>query len=158
MIKQFYFKQFSRSMPFKCLTSIWLIDRTLLGATTPYQSGPGSFDNEGVLYIPNAPALLKPHHQMVSYHIQDSCCGKSYPSAEMHSVYSTAQGDRVFNHDLTITKMYNLSACWKYCYPFRKLNNIHNYIINSRKVITHNHYFKTKQKKIRKILQRFIVI
>ena len=31
--------------------SIWPIDRTLSGATTPGQSGPGSDDNEGVLYI-----------------------------------------------------------------------------------------------------------
>ena len=31
--------------------SIWLIDGTLTGATTPGQSGPASNDNEGVLHI-----------------------------------------------------------------------------------------------------------
>ena len=38
--KQFYFKQFSISTHF---SSIWPIDMTLSGATTPAQSGPGSF-------------------------------------------------------------------------------------------------------------------
>ena len=32
--------------------SIWPIDKTQSGATTPGQSGPGSNDNEGVLNIP----------------------------------------------------------------------------------------------------------
>ena len=32
-------------------SSIWPIDRTLSGATTPGQSGPGSDDNEGVQRI-----------------------------------------------------------------------------------------------------------
>ena len=33
-------------------SSIWLIDRTLSGATTPGQSGPTSDGIEGVLHIP----------------------------------------------------------------------------------------------------------
>ena len=33
-------------------SSVWPIDRTLSGATTPGKSEPGSNDNEGVLYIP----------------------------------------------------------------------------------------------------------
>ena len=33
-------------------SSIWPIDRTLSGATTPCQSGPGSNGNEGLLWIP----------------------------------------------------------------------------------------------------------
>ena len=33
------------------LSSIWPIDMTLSGATTPGQSGPGSDDNEKVLRI-----------------------------------------------------------------------------------------------------------
>ena len=45
MSKQF----FSISTQF---SSIWPIDRTLSGATTPGQSGPGSDGNEGVLHIP----------------------------------------------------------------------------------------------------------
>ena len=35
-------------------SSIWPIDRTLSGATTPGQSGPGSDDNEWVIYIPQS--------------------------------------------------------------------------------------------------------
>ena len=34
--------------------SIWSIDRTLLGATAPGQSVPGSFVNEGALHIPQS--------------------------------------------------------------------------------------------------------
>ena len=33
-------------------SSIWLIDGTLLGATTPSLSGPGNDDNEEVLHNP----------------------------------------------------------------------------------------------------------
>ena len=39
-------------------SSIWLIDRTLSGATTLGQSGPGSDVNEGVLYIPQNIGLV----------------------------------------------------------------------------------------------------
>ena len=50
-VKTFLFQtiQFSISTQF---SSIWPIDRTLSGATTPGQSRPGSDGNEGVLYIP----------------------------------------------------------------------------------------------------------
>ena len=48
--------QFSISKQF---SSIWHIDRTLLVATTPSQSEPGSDGNEGVL--PKAPALPELH-------------------------------------------------------------------------------------------------
>ena len=41
--------QFSISSQF---SSIWTIDRTLSGTTTPGQSGPGIDGNEGVLHIP----------------------------------------------------------------------------------------------------------
>ena len=41
--------QFSISLQF---SSIWPIDRTLSGATTPGQSGHGSDGNEGMSYIP----------------------------------------------------------------------------------------------------------
>ena len=42
--------------------------------------------------FPKAPALLKPDHQIVSCHIQDTRCGggESYPSAKMQSVHSLA--------------------------------------------------------------------
>ena len=42
--------------------SIWPIDRTLSGATTPGQSEPGSNGNERVLHILQA---LKPRYQRV---------------------------------------------------------------------------------------------
>ena len=45
--------------------SLWSIDRTLSGDTTPGQTTLGSESNEGLLRIPNASALLKPHHQFV---------------------------------------------------------------------------------------------
>ena len=45
--------------------SIWPIDRTLSDATTPDKSGPGSDDNEGLICIPKAPALVEPHFQIV---------------------------------------------------------------------------------------------
>ena len=36
-------------------SSIWVIDRTLSGTTTPGQSGPGSDDNEeGLRILPNS--------------------------------------------------------------------------------------------------------
>ena len=53
--------QFSISTLF---SSIWPIDRTLSGATTQDQSGPGSNGNEGYSVFPKAPALLEPHHQI----------------------------------------------------------------------------------------------
>ena len=42
-----------------------LIHKAQLGATIPVQSGPGSDGIEAVLCIPQAPALLEPHHQIV---------------------------------------------------------------------------------------------
>ena len=54
MTQPFYFKQFSLALVI-CLhsddCSIWPIDRTLSGATTPDQSESRSNDNEGVLRI-----------------------------------------------------------------------------------------------------------
>ena len=41
----------------------------------------------GILHSP--PGLLEPHHQIVLCHIQDTCWGASYPSAEKQLVYST---------------------------------------------------------------------
>ena len=38
-------------------SSIWSIDRTLLGATTPGQSVPGNDGNEGVLSIPQSSSI-----------------------------------------------------------------------------------------------------
>ena len=38
-------------------SSIWTIDRTLSGATTPSQSGPGSDGNEGLFHIPQTSGI-----------------------------------------------------------------------------------------------------
>ena len=43
--------------------------------------------------LPKAPALLKPHYQIVLCHTQDTQRRGSYPFAEMQSVYSTAPAD-----------------------------------------------------------------
>ena len=64
-------------------SSIWPIDRTLLGATIPGQSGPGSDGNEAVLCIPKSSIINA---------VSPSDCLEvgSYPSAEIQLVYSTA--------------------------------------------------------------------
>ena len=71
-------------------SSIWHINRTLSGATTPAQRGPGSDGNKRVLHIPQSssitgasPSVLYPGHSL----------GESHPSAEKQSVYSTAPAD-----------------------------------------------------------------
>ena len=91
-----YHKQFSWTTvqsfvctQFKYQSSIWPIDRTLSGATTPGQSGSESNGSEGVLRIlqsssitgttPSDCLILYPGHSLSG----------SYPSAEMQSVYST---------------------------------------------------------------------
>ena len=72
--KQFYFKHFSlawvpslniKTVLFQIIlfsisshfSSIWPIDKTLSGATTPGQSRPGSDGNEGVLWIPQSSSI-----------------------------------------------------------------------------------------------------
>ena len=58
--------QFNTSTQF---ISIWLIDRTLSGATTPGQSGPGSDGNEGAIHIPQSSSITgsSPSDCLVSY-------------------------------------------------------------------------------------------
>ena len=70
-------------------SSIWHIDRTLSGATTLSQSGPGS-DDKGVNHIPQSTSIngALPSDCLVSY--PGHSLGESYPSAEMWSVYSAA--------------------------------------------------------------------
>ena len=48
--------QFSISTQF---SSIWPIETTLSGATTPDQSGPGSNGNEGVVHIPHSSSITR---------------------------------------------------------------------------------------------------
>ena len=75
-------------------SSIWPIDRTWSGATTPDQSGPGSDDNERVLRIPQSSSITGTSllYCLGSYtgHLFG---GGSYLSAKKQSVYSTAPVD-----------------------------------------------------------------
>ena len=82
--------QFSISMQF---SSIWPIDRTLSGATTPGQSRPGSNDNEGVFHIPQSSSITgaSPSDCLVS--CPGHLLGESYLTAEMQSMYSSAPAD-----------------------------------------------------------------
>ena len=63
-------------------SSIWSIDKTLLGATTPSQSGSGVIAMKEYSTFPKAPGHL---------------LGDSYLSAEMQSVHSTAPTDKAKN-------------------------------------------------------------
>ena len=86
MSKQFYFKQFClasvhsikiKTVLFQAIqfslstqfSSIWPIDRTLLGATTLSQSGPGNNDNEGVHHFPQSSSITgaSPSDSLVPY-------------------------------------------------------------------------------------------
>ena len=67
-VKTFLFPkiQFSLSTQF---SSVWPIDKALLGATTPGQSGPGSDGNKGVLRIPQSSRFTEasPSDYLLSY-------------------------------------------------------------------------------------------
>ena len=76
--------RFSVSTQFK---SIWPLDRTLSGATTQGQSGPGSNGNKVVLSIAQSIAEAAPLDCLVSY--LGHSLEESYPSA----VYSAAPAD-----------------------------------------------------------------
>ena len=82
--------QFSTSMHY---SSISPIDRTLSGAITPSQSGPGSDGNEGGFCVPQIFSITgsSPADCLVSYS-EHSLWG-SYPFGEVQSVYSTAPTD-----------------------------------------------------------------
>ena len=55
-------------------SSIWSIDKTLSGSTTPDQSWPWSNGNEGVLHIPKSPRK-EPRHKVVWCHIRGTRFG-----------------------------------------------------------------------------------
>ena len=48
---------------------------------------------KGYSTFSKAPASLETHHQIVHCHIQGTRWGRSYPSAEVQWVYSTAPAD-----------------------------------------------------------------
>ena len=70
----------------------FFIDRTLSGAVTLGQSGPGSNDNEEVRHIPQISKAGASSSNGL-FHTQDTRWWVSYSSAEMQSVYSTAPAD-----------------------------------------------------------------
>ena len=73
------------------------MDRTLSGATTPGQSGPGSNGNERVLHISQiSKAQALPSDCLMSYLEHSLGEGGSYSSSEMQSVYSTDPTDWVY--------------------------------------------------------------
>ena len=100
MSKQFYFKQFflARSLLVKTVlfqviqfsinmqfSSIWPLDRTLSGASTPGQSGPGKDGSVGVLRIPESFSITGTSPSDCSY--PGHLLRVSYPSAKMQLVY-----------------------------------------------------------------------
>ena len=79
-------------------SSIFPIDRALLGAATPDQSGPGSDSNKRVLSIPQSSSITEalPSDCLVSY--PGHSLRKFYPSAEVQSVYSAAPADWIISY------------------------------------------------------------
>ena len=69
-------------------SSIWPIERILLGFTNSGQSGPGGDSNEGILRIPlklkDWNLTIRLFNVISGYQLKES-----YPSSEMQSVYST---------------------------------------------------------------------
>ena len=95
-------------------SSIWLIDRTLSGATTPGQSGPGSNTNEVVLHTPqNSLTVASPSYcQMSSSGHSLVGGGRSYSSEEMQSVYFAATDDWTTSRSVgqLIVEFYGMST------------------------------------------------
>ena len=83
--------QFSISTHF---SSILPIDRTLSGATSPNQSGPGRDGNKGVLPVSQSASITgtSPTDCLVSY-AGHSLERGFYPSTEKQLAYSTALAD-----------------------------------------------------------------
>ena len=74
--------------------SICPIDRTRAGATNPGQIGAVSDGNEWMFCIPPISSITRasPSDCLLSY--TGHSLGESFPSAEVQSVYSTAQANR----------------------------------------------------------------
>ena len=81
-------------------SSIWPINRTLSGATTPDQSEPWSDGNEVVLHISLSSNITGTSQSdwLVSH--AEHSLGESYLSAEMQSVYSAAPTNWVTGYSL----------------------------------------------------------
>ena len=80
--------QFSISTQF---SSIWLIDRTLSGVTTPGYSGPESDGNEGVFHIPQSSSITGTSSSDFLVPYSGHTLGGSYPSAEVQPFFLQPQ-------------------------------------------------------------------
>ena len=98
-------------------SSIWPIDRTLLGATTPGQSGPGSNGNERQLHISQSSSITKASLSDCLESYLGHLLGETYPSAEMQLVYSAALANWSVQHPGNV-KQIRLDY---HCYITRKL-------------------------------------
>ena len=105
--------------------SIWPMDRTLSGDTTPDQRAIAIKGNPD---FSKAPALLEPHHQIFSCHIQEIRSGLSYPSGEMQSVFSAVPADWTVRHLGNIPRY----ICYEstYCLEFSSL--LYKHLLNDR--------------------------
>ena len=102
--------QFNISTQF---SSVWPIEKTVSGATTPVQSGLGRNGNKGVLHIPKSSSIAwaLPSDCLVTY--TGHSLGEFYFSAGMQSVYSAASDDWV--KDIS-NYMYCYADCNTICY------------------------------------------
>ena len=91
---------FSESTKF---SSIWPIDRTLSGATTPGESGPGSNGNKETLRILQSSSITEASASGCLVSHPGHWLGESYDSAEVQSVYSVASVDAARTIGLTIS-------------------------------------------------------
>ena len=94
--------------------SIWPIDRTLSGATTPGQNGHGTMAMKEVLHITQRFSItgISLSDCLVSY--SGHSFGKGfYPSAEVQSVYSTAPADwATYGWEKVIPGRYKNRSTW----------------------------------------------
>ena len=94
MTKQFYFKRFNFACHSIALSldvkQFYLSHRTLLGTTIPDESVPGSDGKEEVLHIPQSSTITGASSSDCLMSYPGHLSLRSYPSAEMQSVYFTA--------------------------------------------------------------------
>ena len=97
-------------------SSIWPIDRTLSGATTPCQSGPGRNGNEGVLRIPQSSSITGTSLSDCSVSYLGHFLEKSHPSAEVQSMYSTTPTNWAITESKIMYYQNNMQNKWYICY------------------------------------------
>ena len=96
-------------------SSIWLIDRTLSGATTPGQSGTWSNSNEEVLCVPQSSSITEVSRSVCLVSYLGHSLGESHLSAEMLSIYSTATDKIIAQTGFFIHSKVTSVEEWKLC-------------------------------------------